>query len=57
MQDAPERASVSVQLAAFVSPQLKEALLIRAEKNDRSLSAEVRRALKSYLEPDPTDED
>jgi hypothetical protein len=56
MQDAPERAadSTTVQIAAFVSPELKEALLVKAERNDRNLSQEVRRALKTYLHEEPS---
>jgi hypothetical protein len=56
MEDTSERASVSVQLSAFVAPELREAMVIKAEKNDRTLSAEIRRALKTYLldeEPAP----
>jgi hypothetical protein len=54
MEDTPERVSVStVQLSAFVAPELREAMLIKAEKNDRTLSAEIRRALKEYLVEEP----
>jgi hypothetical protein len=47
--DAPDRVSASVQIAAFVTPHLRSALLAKAEQNDRTLSAEIRRALKRYL--------
>jgi hypothetical protein len=50
MQDAPERASASVQVGAFIPPHLRKQLLLKAERNDRTLSAEIRRALKQYLE-------
>jgi hypothetical protein len=49
MQDTPERVSASVQIAAFVSPHLRKQLLVKAARNDRTLSAEIRRALKQYL--------
>jgi plasmid stability protein len=51
---ASERAGV-VTLAAEVPSETKAALVIRARKADRSLSAEVRRALRAWLELDQTE--
>jgi len=46
METVPVRAE-PVALAAFISPEMKAALVIRAKKADRSLSADVRRALRA----------
>jgi len=46
-----------VLVGAFVDPALKRALEARAEANDRSLSAELRTAIRRHLsDPHPEEE-
>jgi hypothetical protein len=56
MQDAPTRANEPVQIAAFVDPDMKRALLVSAERNERTLSGEMRIAIKTHLALDQTEQ-
>jgi hypothetical protein len=53
MQQARERVIVSAQ----VSPWERTELLRRAVEGDRSLSAEIRRAIREHLERDHYDDE
>jgi plasmid stability protein len=50
---ASERAVVSV--VSEVPPETKAVLVIKAKKADRSLLAEIRRALRAWLELDQSE--
>jgi hypothetical protein len=51
------RTAEPVQLSAFVRPDLKRALQERAQRNGRTLSAEMRLALDAWLRAHAMDAD
>ncbi len=53
MQDTPARACEPVQIAAFVDPAVKRQLVAQAEQNCRSVSGEIRLALRRHPQPPP----
>jgi predicted transcriptional regulator len=50
MSDAKRAEAHSENLHVKLTPQLMEAVWDLAERNERSLSTEVRRALKAHIE-------
>lgn len=51
MASAEDRAKRGVVIMTLeISPEIKDRMAELAKRNDRSLSAEVRRALKFYLD-------
>jgi hypothetical protein len=42
-------------VSAFVEPALRRALEVSAREHDRSLSAEIRCAIRSYVAANPSD--
>ena len=52
-----QQARAGVIVSAQVSPRERAELLLRAAEADRSLSAEIRRAIREHLERDHDEED